>query len=162
MRAVYVPEPVEPGPSVFLAGPTPRSPEVPSWRPAALEALSGFAGAVYLPERRAGGPRGSYDDQVQWETDALASATCILFWVPRDLAPDANGYPRMGALTTNVEFGIWMRSGKVVLGYPPGAQKMAYLDWHARREGVPVLHDLRDAAAAAAAMASAKVQASFG
>jgi hypothetical protein len=111
---------------------------------------------VYLPEPRSREVSRSYDGQVQWETDALTAATCILFWVPRDLSPDASGYPRMGALTTNVEFGIWLRSGKVVLGFPPWARKMAYLEWHARREGVPVFHDLREAAEAA------KVRASFG
>ena len=145
MRTVWVPEAILPGgPSIFLAGPTPRSPEVASWRPEALKALAeaGFDGTVYLPEPRSKGVSRSYDEQVGWETDALTAATCIMFWVPRDLAPDANGYPRMGALTTNVEFGAWMKSGKAVLGYPPAAQKMGYLMWHAQREGVPVHHDL--------------------
>ena len=145
MKSIFVPEPVQfTGPSIFLAGPTPRSPEVQSWRPAALRYLREFEGAVYLPEKRAGGTSHSYDDQIQWETDALTAATCIMFWVPRELTPDANGYPRMGALTTNVEFGIWMRSGKVILGYPPSAEKMNYLAWHARKESITVSHNLKD------------------
>src|SRR6266511_3357557 len=41
-------------PSLFLAGPTPRSADVPSWRPEALNLLRGlgFAGTVLVPERR--------------------------------------------------------------------------------------------------------------
>ena len=155
MQAIYVPEPVPfSGPSIFLAGPTPRSPEVQSWRPRALRALEDFEGAVYLPEKRSGGTSHSYDDQVQWETDALTAATCIMFWVPRELEPDNNGYPRMGALTTNVEFGIWMRSGKIILGYPSHAVKMGYLAWHARKEGITISHHLRDTARLAVEMAN--------
>jgi hypothetical protein len=159
MRAVYVPEPVGLGlpspdePSIFLAGPTPRSPEVQSWRPRALRKLADFPGAVYLPERRDGAARHSYDDQIQWETDALEAATCIMFWIPRELAPDAGGYPRMGALTTNVEFGMWYKSGKVVLGYPRTAQKMSYLEWHARKENIRISHHLTHAAELAMEMA---------
>jgi hypothetical protein len=145
MQPIFVPEAVPfDGPSIFLAGPTPRSYEVKSWRPEALRLLESFEGAVYLPEKRSGGTSHSYDDQIQWETDALTAASCIMFWVPRELEPDQNGYPRMGALTTNVEFGMWMRSGKVILGYPPRAEKMSYLAWHARKEAITMSHNLTD------------------
>lgn len=147
MKIIHVPEPVAfSGPSVFAAGPTPRSPEIASWRPKALRYFeeAGFEGAVYVPESRGGGSRHSYDDQIQWETDALTAATTLMFWVPRELTPDRNGYPRMVALTTNVEFGMWMRSGKIILGYPHSAVKMAYLEWHARKENITISHHLRD------------------
>lgn len=38
--------------SIFLAGPTPRDKNTPSWRPQALEILRdmGFGGPVYVPE----------------------------------------------------------------------------------------------------------------
>lgn len=157
MKIVYVPEEVRSeGPSIFLAGPTPRHHEVKSWRPEALRELESFEGTVYVPESRSGRSRHSYDDQVQWETDALVAATCIMFWVPRELAPDPNGYPRMGALTTNMEFGMWMRSGKVVLGYPPRAEKMNYLAWHARRENITISHNLKDTVRLATALAREK------
>ncbi len=154
MMMVYVPEPILPqGPSIFLAGPTPRSREVKSWRPEAIELLYGFKGIVYTPERRSREISHSYDDQVGWETDALTAATVIMFWVPRELAPDANGYPRMGALTTNVEFGMWMRSGKIVLGYPPNAEKMEYIAWHARKQDITISHNLKDTVRLAIEMA---------
>lgn len=117
--------------ALFLAGPTPRSPEVPSWRPEALRVLeeSGYDGVVFVPEDENGEWRHSYLEQVEWESSGLHFADIIVFWVPRELET-------MPAFTTNVEFGHWVASGKVVLGYPPGAPKNRYLDWllahHAR------------------------------
>ena len=52
---IYADQPCEVAPpSLFLAGPTPRSSEVLSWRPQALEVLRGlgFPGTVLVPERR--------------------------------------------------------------------------------------------------------------
>ena len=57
-----------------------------------------------------------------WEREALTKATVILFWVPRKL-------PDMAAFTTNVEFGYWLHSGKVIYGRPDDASKIKYLDW---------------------------------
>jgi Nucleoside 2-deoxyribosyltransferase like len=158
MKLVYVPEPIRTSrKAIMLCGPTPRSPEVKSWRPDAVECLKnqGFEGTVYLPENRSGHSKHSYDDQIQWETDALTRADCILFWVPRDLKPDANGYPRMGALTTNVEFGLWCSSGKIVLGFPHGAQKMNYLAWHAEKLKIPMSRSMEATVRLAVARAHA-------
>lgn len=33
------------------------------------------------------------------------------------------------AFTTNVEFGYWLHSGKVIYGRPDNASKIKYLDW---------------------------------
>lgn len=136
--------------SIFLAGPSPRSDTDLNWRPEAIRILErlGYDGVVYAPIWREGTTRpegvhqSDYDTQVEWETKYLNQADVILFWVPRDMktAP---------ALTTNVEFGMWSRSGKAVLGYPPEAVKMTYLDWWAKKEGVPVHHSLRDTLAEA-------------
>ena len=35
----------------------------------------------------------------------------------------------MPAFTTNVEFGYWLHSGKVIYGRPNNAKKVKYLDW---------------------------------
>lgn len=119
--------------SIFLAGPTPRSEGVESWRPEALAALerSGFSGVVYVPESRNGRWHGDWMAQVKWEEHRLAAADCILFWVPRDMAT-------LPGLTTNVEWGVWQDSGKVVLGSPPSSQAMTYLSHYAHQHGVPV------------------------
>lgn len=110
--------------SIFLAGPTPREKEVESWRVDACKFLeeNGFDGLVYVPEYSTWKPKGDYVDQAQWERDALFNATVIVFWIPRHL-------PDMPAFTTNVEFGYWLHTGKVLYGRPDDAEKIKYLDW---------------------------------
>jgi histidine triad (HIT) family protein len=54
----------------------------------------------------------------------------------------------MPALTTNVEWGRWEDSGKLVLGSPADAEKNRYLEHYAYRLGVPVMATLEGAVAA--------------
>lgn len=110
--------------SIFLAGPTPRGDNIESWRKDACEVLQkmGFDGVVYVPEYSTGKAKADYTDQAMWEREALTAASCILFWIPREL-PDMPGF------TTNVEFGYWLHSGKVVYARPDGSSKTKYLDW---------------------------------
>ena len=110
--------------SIFLAGPTPRGKEVASWRIEAVKKLEelGFDGVVFVPEYSTWIPKENYVNQANWEREALTEATIILFWIPRSL-PDMPGF------STNVEFGYWMHSKKVIYGRPDGAPKTRYLDW---------------------------------
>ena len=108
--------------SIFLAGPTPRDADTKSWRPEALRLLreGGFDGTVFVPENSDGSASFTYDGQVEWELQALNSATVILFWVPRAMA-------NMPALTTNIEFGHFIARPNTVLGIPPDAERCKYL-----------------------------------
>jgi hypothetical protein len=127
------------GPWLFLAGPSPRTKDVVSWRPEALEILCGlgYSGVVLVPEPEDGFEASPYDDeQVFWEWRALEQATAIAFWVPRDLRT-------LPGFTTNVEFGLYCRSGRALLGFPHGSPKTRYLELLARSCSVPVVHDLR-------------------
>lgn len=117
--------------SVFLAGPTARQDkgnlkvDINSWRQKAVSHLDrlGFDGVVFYPEYAPDATTTpSYDDQVAWERKNLDRADCILFWVPRDLV-------KLPAFTTNIEFGAYVNSGKVVLGTPQGAAKVRYMHW---------------------------------
>lgn len=110
--------------SIFLAGPTPRGKEVASWRVEAVNKLEelGFDGVVFVPEYSTWIPKENYEDQANWEREALTEASVILFWIPRSL-PDMPGF------STNVEFGYWLHSKKVIYGRPDGAPKTKYLDW---------------------------------
>ena len=110
--------------SIFLAGPSPRNGTSPNWRPEAFKLLEdmGYNGVVYAPiykdqNKYDNGATFDYEGQVDWEVQYLKQADCIVFWVPRDIK---GGAP---AFTTNVEFGFWATSGKVVFGAPPKADK---------------------------------------
>lgn len=118
--------------SIFLAGPTPRSKDVPSWRPQALQILQSmhFDGVVFVPEIESGGMDGSYEAQIEWEDACLNMADCIVFWIPRELQT-------MPGFTTNIEWGFWEDSLKVVLGAPPDAPKIRYLRHYAEKYSVP-------------------------
>ena len=143
MKVVYTGEalPSSLTKSIFLAGPTPRSKDVASWRPEALRILEefGYNGVVFVPEWR--GDKLFDDDEkaYEWEDQMLNAADCILFWVPRDMKT-------MPALTTNVEWGEWMRSGKVVFGAPPKDKERnnKYLRCKAEKYRLPHFFTLED------------------
>lgn len=127
MKVNYSDEPVlKSDRSIFLAGPTPRSLEVQTWRKEAIKILEnlGFDGIVYVPEREFDDRTFDYDNQVWWEREALYNASIIVFWIPRVI-------PSMPAFTANVEFGYWIskNSEKVIYGRPEDSQKNRYLDW---------------------------------
>ena len=130
MKVIYAqqPFPKEKAPSLFLVGPTPRRQEdgtrAPSWRPGALEILKkiDFDGYVYVPEGEDGKFKGDYLGQVEWEREGLETCTVIAAWVPREMK-------LMPALTTNVEFGRYVTSGRLWYGRPTWSEHTRYLDW---------------------------------
>lgn len=126
--------------TLFLAGPTPRSADVKSWRPEALEWLAAntrdtHETHVFVPEAGDGKWRKDYTAQVEWETRALARADAIVFWVPREITT-------MPAFTTNVEFGLHVGSGRTYYGRPDDAPKIGFLDYHAEARGLPIYNTL--------------------
>lgn len=123
--------------SIFLAGPTPRSSDVSSWRSGAIQILKnlGYTGDVLIPEPRNGAFSHSYDSQIDWEPEGLSRAGVIVFWIPRELKD-------MPAFTTNIEFGAWYKSGKIVFGSPENAEKMNYLIYVAQKQGIIHHNDL--------------------
>lgn len=132
--------------SVFLAGPTPRTPDVPTWRPAALEEIERRWDrpgrlAVFLPEPRDGAVWPDYDRQRSWELYWGDRCDEVLFWIPRG--------PGMPALTTNDEFGRWKDTGRVVLGTPPGAERVRYQRDYATDNHIPLADTLADTVTAA-------------
>jgi len=114
-------------PRIFLAGPTVRGHQQhlqPSWRFAAIDEFraSGFQGSLIVPEFsvQAQSDKGRTDLPI-WEYAGLKLADCILFWIPRTR--------ELIGLTTNFEFGYWMRwREKLVYGRPDDAYRVDYLD----------------------------------
>ncbi|MBI4160466.1 MAG: NUDIX domain-containing protein [Candidatus Yanofskybacteria bacterium] len=121
--------------SIFLAGPTPRSPEVRSWRPEALEILGrlNYDGVVFIPENR-NNDYAEFDKDLYppWEHRTMGMSDLIIFWVPRDLALLSDGMSKMPALTTNIEYGLSAHWGKSLFG-PPKGQKNDYLKFVAEK-----------------------------
>ncbi len=124
--------------SIFLAGPTPRNKDVSSWRPEAIHILKqlGYDGVVFVPETSDGNWKRSYDSQIEWEETYLHYADVIVFWVPRE-------FPNMPALTTNVEWGMWHDSGKIVFGAPREAVSVSYLEYYASKAQCSRNYELR-------------------
>lgn len=133
--------------SIFLAGPSPRTPDVKSWRPEALRILEakGYDGVVFVPEPKPG-DMAKYDwtQAPQWEHRNLDRSDIILFWVPRDMEIMSDGKPKLPGFTTNIEFGHWVKSGKVILGHPPRAPHTGYLRFMADKFRVPILWTLEN------------------
>lgn len=125
--------------TLFLCGPSPREGVGENWRKKALEYLESikYDGHIFIPLTSDGKTPASYDAQRQWEIDAIDRADCIVFWVPRNTKT-------LPGLTTNVEFGLYTKSGRVILGYPPQADKMTYLDATAKDNRIPVYHTLEE------------------
>lgn len=111
--------------SIFLAGPTPRSLDVETWRKEAISILNelGFDGIVYVPELEVDNRTFNYDNQVWWEREALYNASTIIFWIPRSA--------QLPAYTTNLEYGYWIakNSDKCLYGRPDDSERNKYLDW---------------------------------
>lgn len=128
-------------PSVFLAGPTPRSPEVKSWRPEAIRIMQEMEikATIIVPESEDGIWKQSYVDQIDWELNGLDNCTKILMWVPRDMKT-------MPALTTNIEFGLYVKSFRLFYGRPDGAPSTSYMDYvynkYTLREPATTLREL--------------------
>jgi hypothetical protein len=132
--------------SVFLAGPTPRSASVKSWRPDMISILRsrGFTGDIIIPEYKdeyeSDKPKSFvYDKRISWEVHWLKKSTAILFWIPRKMST-------MPALTTNIEFGEFMKSEKVILGYPPDAEHVSYMATRAKWLDIPIANTMSEAA----------------
>lgn len=154
MKIIKTLEPIDTGASksIFLAGPTYRiNPEtvtvtsegndVPrSWREDAIRYFDDvrYDGVVYYPEwPNNEKPDGwTYEAQVQWETDALNAADVIVFWIPRNMKD-------LPGLTTNIEFGEWMHSDRILVGAPDNADKMEYIKTRCYLEGIPFLNNLQ-------------------
>jgi hypothetical protein len=109
--------------SIFLVGPTPRDKSHKSWRPEALKYLEemGYDGVVFVPESPDGIMK-DWNAQVEWEKKYLLRADVILAWVPRK-------FPEFPGMTTNIEVGTFIESGRLFYGRPDWAEKKGYLDW---------------------------------
>lgn len=127
--------PTEVEKTIFLAGPSPRYYEgsvidTNTWRHKAVDLLAsqGYDGHVFIPLPKFAFAAGTasknaidYLSQVEWEKKALDRADVLFFYVDRQ--EDNQG------LTTNIEFGKYVNSGRMVYCRPHDAVKVRYLDY---------------------------------
>jgi hypothetical protein len=138
MKIIYAGEKIhKPKFGVFLAGPTPRDISVKSWRPEFIEALraKGFKGSVIAPENRVLGSPYDFDTQVPWEVEGLNTANLIAYWIPRQL-------DTMPAFTTNIEFGEFMHSEKIAVGFPPDSVNNRYIGKRCEMHEIPLFQTI--------------------
>lgn len=138
--------------SIFLAGPCLREKQT-LWRQQVVEMLAsnGYDGQVFCPELPIGGnPEWTYSRQVGWELEHLSRADVIMFWIPRS--------DEMPGFTTNIEFGEWLKSGKIVIGAPEAAHKTQYMEERCSRLGI-VWHTTLEACVEATLQRLAKQEA---
>jgi hypothetical protein len=135
MKIIHALEPLQK--SVMLIGPTPRSADVPSWRPDAIKIFEtlAFDGILFIPEAADWKAHDNYDAQINWELEAINQATVAMCWLPRTIET-------MPGFTTNVEFGHLATSGKLLFGHPKGADKVSYLRSLASRYHIPTYDSL--------------------
>ena len=128
--------------SIFLAGPTIRSyqRDYPSWRTDAInyfKQIKDIDLTIIVPQwRNKVKPQNwTYLKQIKWETKNLNNCKLIMFWIPRQKQ-------RLIGLTTNVQFGQWYKSGKIVVGSPIDSYKNDYLKVKANDVGLTWYNDL--------------------
>jgi hypothetical protein len=133
MKVIHVLESIQyKTPSIFLAGPMHRDLKQ-SWRTRAIDVLAeSFQGTVYTPEEGKYSDSWSYSKQVDWEMAVMSMVDTIL-----------------PGLTTNIEFGEYMHSGKIVVGFPRDSDNNRYIAYRCEKLGIPLHDTLRKTIAAA-------------
>lgn len=114
---------------VFLAGPIQGAPD---WQ----SKLPEIENVVYLSPRRESYPVPNFDynEQVEWETQALRSANIVLIWIPKE---DEIIAGRSYAQTTRFEVGENMaRSKNIILGIDESFPGRRYFEHKAKKYGV--------------------------
>lgn len=130
--------------SIFLAGPSPRNEEVYDWRNDAIKVLESikYNGTVFIPiprntfYKKEKNNKWTYYNQIEWECECRNIADIVLYWIPR-----SNKLP---GLTTNIEFGEDLKSGKVIYGRPSNAMSCRYLDVRAEEQKIEIHETLEE------------------
>ena len=135
MKLVFADDslPTEVTKTIFLAGPNPRYKNgdviLRTWRHDVLDELEriGYDGHVFIPMpigsfygETVSGAVSDYDHQIEWEDAAMMRADVILMWVDRTST--------LRGMTTNIEFGRYLDSGRLIYGRPENADGCRYLD----------------------------------
>ncbi len=102
------------------------------WQAQVIEELGNLKRMVIYNPRRVEFSPDTLDEQIEWELDALAKCDLVFMWLPGDSK----------APISLLETGLYMNSGKLLLGAEPEFYRRRNLELTGRRYGVPVMRRL--------------------
>lgn len=123
---------------IFLAGAIDMG-EAVDWQSDAIQQLRNEHGLILLNPRRDDFTTEKLDEQIMWELDALERSDLIVMWFPSNSK----------APISLLEAGLYMRSGKLILGIEKNFYRTRNLQLTAMYYKVPIystLHELISAA----------------
>jgi hypothetical protein len=131
---VTAPDPIDTeGFKVFLGGAIDMG-NAEDWQSQVINALSDTPGLVLLNPRRSEFTPEMEDEQIKWELDALRIADLVLMWFPASVE----------APVSFLETGLYMQSGKLVLGVEDGFYRQRNLELTSQFYGVQIWKKLGD------------------
>ena len=108
------------------------------WQTTLAHLLQDEKDLVLINPRRPDFSPEHFDEQVLWELDAMEKADCVLMWFPAaSKAPIAL-----------LESGLYMRSGKLLIGAEPDYYRRRNLELTTQHHGVRLWSDLGEIAEA--------------
>lgn len=119
---------------VFLAGAIDMG-EAPDWQAQAIEMLGNQSHLIIFNPRRKEFTEDTLDEQIHWELKALDKADVILMWYPATAEAPVSLF----------ETGLYLNSGKLIVGVEPGYFRQRNLELTAEYYNVPLWNTLRGA-----------------
>ncbi len=117
---------------VFLGGAIDMG-KAENWQSEVIELLGSFSDLVLLNPRRAEFTTEMEDEQIRWELRALDTADAILMWFPKESE----------APISLLEFGLYLQSGKLLVGVEDGFYRQRNIELTAEYYRVEVSHSLQ-------------------
>jgi hypothetical protein len=96
------------------------------WQDHIISLLTDLQNLVLINPRRSDFTADKFDEQITWELAALEATDIILMWFPKD----------SDAPISLLETGLYMRSGKLVLGVEDGYRRQRNLELTSQYYGV--------------------------
>lgn len=112
---------------VFLAGAIDMGNAV-NWQLDVISRLSQFSSLVLVNPRRSNFTKDTLDEQIYWELDALEQVDAVFMWFPKDAK----------APISFLETGLYLASGKLMIGAEDGFYRRRNLEITCRRYQVPL------------------------
>lgn len=118
---------------VYLAGAIDMGDAV-NWQQEVIAQFADTEGIILLNPRRSEFTDAMEQSQIEWELEAMENADLILMWFPK-----ASEAP-----ISLLEMGLYLRSGKLLIGVEDGYYRQKNIELTTRRYNVPVFYTLNE------------------